>query len=56
MIRLKTSNYRQLSSSDNSAVVVDKNRINLNIVLHGQDEPESVSGHEFFDGVLVNTS
>lgn len=52
MIRLKATNYRVVSSSVNDKVV-DKNRINLNIVLHGQDEPESSSGLEFFD-VAVN--
>lgn len=52
MIRLKATNYRVVSSSVNDKVV-DKNRINLNIVLHGHDEPESSSGLEFFD-VVVN--
>lgn len=67
MIRFKTNNYRVSSSAKEPPVInksVDRNRINLNIVLHGQDDPEfstaadgeSLVGIGVIDIYLVSSS
>lgn len=60
MIRFKASNYRVSSSVNKDErtgtaikpVDRDRNRINLNIVLHGDDDPEA-DGGESLHGIGV---
>lgn len=58
MIRYKASNLWTRSSDKDLSTgkPVDRNRINLNIVLHGKDDSDQcpVAGAEFPDGVVVN--
>lgn len=58
MIRYKASNLWTRSSDKDLSTgkPVDRNRINLNIVLHGKDDADQcpVAGAEFPDGVVVN--
>lgn len=60
MIRFKASNYRVPSSvnkdertgTTTKPVDRDRNRINLNIVLHGDDDPEA-DGGDSLHGIRV---